>query len=331
MLIAGDIGGTKAALALYDLQSGARQPVHQRIYHSAEHAGLAEIVLDFMATIDQSVKSACFAVAAPVIAGVARFTNLPWVADEASLCRDLGLQRVTLLNDLQAFAYAVPHLQADELHVLNAGIAVPHGPIGVIAPGTGLGEGFLVWAGDRYLACASEGGHADFAPADDHQAAMLAYLQQRHAHVSYEMVCSGLGLPNIYAFLRDAGDHPEPAEFAAALAAADDRTPLILRAALQPGPAHMMCAVALDIFIACLGAEAGNLALKVLATGGIYIGGGIPPRILPQLDDGRLLHAFTAKGRYHAMLKNIPLKIVISPAGLLGAALYGFDDWRRGR
>jgi len=328
MLIAGDIGGTKASLALYDLQNGARHPIHQRTYHSADHAGLAEIVRDFLTTTDQPVKVGCFAVAAPVIAGLARFTNLPWVVDEASLCRDLGLERVTLLNDLQALAYAVPHLRDDDVHVLNAGIAVPRGPIGVIAPGTGLGEAFLVWAGDRYLACASEGGHPDFSPANDTQAAMLAYLQQRHAHVSYEMVCSGLGLPNIYGFLRDGGDHTEPPEFAAELAAADDRTPLILQAALQPGPAHRLCAVALDIFIACLGAEAGNLALKVLATGGIYFGGGIPPRILPQLDDGRLLSAFTAKGRYHDMLQNIPLKIVTSSAGLLGAALYGLDDLR---
>jgi glucokinase len=199
----------------------------------------------------------------------------------------------------------------------------------VIAPGTGLGEAFLVWDGGQYIACSSEGGHADFGPADATQAELWSYLFKRYGHVAYERICSGNGIPNIYDFLRDTGRLAETPELAASLAAAHDRTPLIVRAALQD-PADALCSAVLDIFIACLGAEAGNLALKVVATGGVYLGGGIPPRILPRLDKGPFMQAFLAKGRLGELLAGIPVHIITNQAALLGAAQYGLDRLRAG-
>jgi len=283
----------------------------------------------FMQTLPHPIEAACFDVAGPVIAGQARLTNLPWIVDEAALRETLGLRRVTLLNDLTATAYAIPHLLPAELHTINAGVAERQGTIAVIAPGTGLGEAFLVWNGTSYLACPSEGGHADFAPGDAVQAALWDYLLPRHGHVSYELVCSGIGLPGIYDFLRDTGRAPAEAGLEAALAEAGDRTPLIVRAAMAR-PASAICAAALDIFIAVLGAEAGNLALKMLATGGVYVAGGIAPRILERLDDGRLRQAFTAKGRMAPMLGRIPLHVVTTQAALLGVAQFGLDALRDG-
>jgi len=282
-------------------------------------------VKEFMAKLDRPVEAACFDVAGPVIDGRARLTNLPWVIEEQSLQRSLGLKQVVLLNDLKAVAYAVPHLLAEDLHTINPGKPEEHGPIAVIAPGTGLGEAFLVWDGKRYIACSSEGGHADFAPTDETQAALWAYLFKRYGHVAYERICSGSGLPNIYDFLRDSGRLAEQPAFAAKLAAAPDRTPLIVQAALED-PTNTLCAAVLDIFIAALGAEAGNLALKVVATGGVYLGGGIPPRILPQLDAGRFMQMFAGKGRFESLLNDIPVKVITNQAALLGAALYGLDQ-----
>jgi glucokinase len=325
MLIAGDIGGTKTLLALFTREAGPRNPVARAEFVSADYPSLDAIVRSFMLQTKRPVEFACFDVAGPVIGGRAHLTNLPWVLDEGAMQQTLGLQRVTLLNDLKAVALAIPHLRPDDVHVINPGRAETHGPIGVIAPGTGLGEAFLTWHDGAYAAGSSEGGHADFAPANERQAALWQYLFRRYGHVAYERVVSGSGLPNIYDFLRDTGHAPEQPDFAAALAAAADRTPLIVAAALQPQP-DALCAAALEIFIDALGAEAGNLALKVLATGGIYLGGGIPPRILPQLGDGRFIRAFVSKGRFAELLGRIPVKVITSQAALLGAALYGLEQ-----
>jgi len=324
MLIAGDIGGTKTLLALYDPDAGARKPVAQAEFRSANYASLDDIVREFVGQTRHPVEAACFDVAGPVIDGGARLTNLPWVLDEGLMQQALGLKRVILLNDLAAVAYAVPHLLTEDVHTINEGSADPHGAIAVIAPGTGLGEAFLVWDGAKHIACASEGGHADFAPADEIQQALLRYLFGRYGHVAYERVCSGSGLPNIYDFLRDSGHAPESPAFAAMLAAAPDRTPIIVNTALQD-PSNALCAATLDLFVSILGAAAGNLALKVLATGGVYLGGGIPPRMLPHLDNGRLMQAFVSKGRFAGMLKKVPVKVITTQAALLGAALYGLD------
>ncbi len=329
MLIAGDIGGTKTLLALYDERGGARRPIAQLEFHSADYPALDDVVRAFVAQVQQPVEAACFDVAGPVIGGHARLTNLPWVMEEAALQTALGLKRVILLNDLKAVAYAVPHLLPEDLHTVNAGKAEVHGPMAVIAPGTGLGEAFLIWDGTAYMASSSEGGHSDFAPTDETQAALWSYLAKRYGHVAYERVCSGSGLPNIYDFFRDTGRLPEQPGFADTLAAAPDRTPVIMQAALQD-PANTLCAAVLDVFLSCMGAEAGNLALKVVATGGVYLGGGIPPRITTQLDDGRFMRAFVNKGRFNGLLGDIPVHIITNQAALLGAALYGLDQLRIG-
>ncbi len=324
MLIAGDIGGTKTLLALYVPEAGPRKPVAQAEFHSADYPSLDDVVRAFVAQVNLPVEAACFDVAGPVISGRARLTNLPWVLDEGMMQQSLGLKRVTLLNDLKAVAYAIPHLGPDDVHTINDGRADPHGPLAVIAPGTGLGEAFLIWNGNEYVACSSEGGHADFAPTNETQAALWQHVFHRYGHVAYERVCSGSGLPNIYDFLRDSGHAPEPPEFAAALASAPDPTPVIVQAALED-PANALCAATLDLFVSILGAEAGNLALKVLATGGLYLGGGIPPRIGSRLDDGRFMQAFVSKGRFTDLLAKIPVKLITTQAALLGAALYGLD------
>jgi glucokinase len=325
MLLAGDIGGTKTLLGLYKLESGARQPMAQAEFPSAKYPGLEQMVREFLRQINQTAQYACFDVAGPVIGGRAHLTNLPWSLEEETLREDLGLKGVVLLNDLKAIAYAVPHLQPVDLYTLNPGKPNPHGAIAVIAPGTGLGEAFLVWSGTEYIACSSEGGHADFAPTDETQAELWRHVSKKFGHVSYERVCSGQGLPNIYDFLRDTEYAQEPPGFAAKLAAAPDRTPLIVQAALDDPAANPLCAATLQIFVSILGTEAGNLALKVLATGGVYLAGGIPKRFLPQLEDGRFMRAFVSKGRFNDLLRDMPVHVVISRVALMGAAQYGLD------
>lgn len=328
MLIAGDIGGTKTLLALYTPETGARAPVVEKEYRSAAYADLRDMVREFLAETGRSAEIACFDVAGPVVAGRARLTNLPWVLDEEGLRSDLGLRRVMLLNDLKAIAYAVPRLRPDELHVLNPGRPEPHGPLAVIAPGTGLGEAFLIWNGSEYIACSSEGGHADFAPGDARQAELWRYLSKRYGHVAYERVCSGSGIPNIYDFLRDAGHAAEAPGFAARLAAATDRTPLIVEAGMTEPDGNPLCAAALDIFVSVLGAEAGNMALKVMATGGVYVAGGMPLRVLDRLGEGRFMRPFAGKGRLAPVLEAMPVNVVLARAALIGAALYGLDRFR---
>ncbi|MFW6112966.1 MAG: glucokinase [Thermodesulfobacteriota bacterium] len=324
MLLGGDIGGTKTLLGLYKPDRGARQPLAQTEFKSGDYSGLEEMVRDFLRQTDETPDYACFDVAGPVIGGRARLTNLPWLLEEEALARGLGLKKVVLLNDLKAIAYAVPHLQSEELHTLNTGQPDPEGAIAVVAPGTGLGEAFLIRSGTEQVACSSEGGHASFAPADNIQADLWRHVAQKFGHVSYERVCSGQGLPNIYDFLRDMNYAPEPPEFAAELAAAADPTPLIVQAALDDPAANPLCTKTMEIFVDILGAEAGNLALKVLATGGVYLAGGIPRRILPLLTGGRFLQALVNKGRFADLLGNIPVQVVLSRAALLGAVLYGF-------
>jgi glucokinase len=330
MLLAGDIGGTKTLLGLYDPGRGARQPITEKEFRSGNYPGLEGIVCEFLQQAGQTPEYACFAVAGPVVRGQASLTNLPWSLEEEALARTLGLRRATLLNDLKAIAYAVPRLEPGEVHTIHDGNPVPQGALAVIAPGTGLGEAYLVWSGAEYLACSSEGGHTDFGPADEMQVELWRYAAKQYGHVSYERVCSGLGIPVIYDFLRDKGYAPEPPEFAARLASASDRTPLITRAALEDPAANPLSAAALHMFVTILAAEAGNLALMVLATGGVYLAGGIPRRILPLLEDSRFMKAFVNKGRLSDLMKDIPVRVVISRAALLGAVLYGFDHFGLG-
>jgi glucokinase len=325
MLIAGDIGGTKTRLALVSPEAGPRKFVALQEFHSGDFDGLQPIVAAFLASTEASATSACFDVAGPVIDGRAHLTNLPWSVEEGELCRGLGLQRVTLLNDLAAIAHGVPHLLPEEYVEINAGQPVEKTPIAVLAPGTGLGEAFLVWDGSKYIACASEGGHADFAPSNAHQAALWDFLHARFGHVAWERVCAGSGLPNVYDYVRSRDPAAEPPAFAAALLAAPDRTPPIMEAALHDAARNPLAAETLRTVIEVWGAEAGNLALKVLATGGVYLGGGMPPRVVPQLQDGGFMQAFTDKGRFADLLRAVPVRVIMINAALLGAAIYGLE------
>ena len=325
MLLAGDIGGTKTDLALFSPEGGPRLPLAQREYRSSGYPSLSAMVGAFLAQVTLPVDRACFAVAGPVIGGTAKVTNLPWILDEAALARELNLSGVHLVNDLEALARAIPVLQPADLHVLNEGEPVAGGARAVIAPGTGLGEAFLTWDGSRFFAHASEGGHADFAPTDDCQVGLLQYLLRRYDHVSYEHVCSGIGIPNLYNYLRDSGYAPESLEMAHGLPRGGDPPQLIAEAALHPSAPDALCVATLNLFLAILGAESGNLALKVLATGGIYLGGGIPTHIVPALGNGRFMAAFTRKGRFAELLQHVPVQVIVRPATLIGAASYGLE------
>jgi len=221
----------------------------------------------------------------------------------------------------------VPHLSPDELETLNPGDPVEHGPLAVIAPGTGLGQAYLVWTGNSYKAVGSEGGHTDFGPRNELGAEMLRFLQNRIGHISYESVCSGIGIPNIYAFLKESGYAVEPEWLAEELASTEDPTPVISNAAYKRQDPPALCKKTMEIFVSILGAEGGNLALKILSTGGLYLGGGIPPRILPALKSAAFMDAFTKKGRMSHLVERIPVYVILNPkVALLGAAYHGLEQ-----
>jgi glucokinase len=249
MLLAGDIGGTKTNLAVFSPEAGPRAPLAEATFPSGRYPSLEALVREFLARVDLPVERASFGVAGPVVARQATITNLPWVMDEAYLQKALNLSAVRLLNDLAAIAHAVPFMEPDDLYTLNEGQPVPGGNLAIVAPGTGLGEAFLTWDGSRYQPHASEGGHADFAPTTPSEVELLRYLQDRFEHVSYERVCSGRGLPNIYAYLRDSGYAEEPSWLAEQLAAADDPTPVIVNTALNDTRPCELCIETLNTFV----------------------------------------------------------------------------------
>ncbi len=328
-LIAGDIGGTKTILALYSTDKGPREPVRRASFPSAAYAGLEDIVGEFLAGVQEKILGAAFGVAGPVIDGSARITNLPWTISSVSIGSMLGTGKVFLLNDLQAVALGIPQLTKSDLHTLNTGEPDPSGPKAVIAPGTGLGEAYLTWDGLHYRAHASEGGHADFAPRNARETGLLAYLMERFYHVSYERVCSGSGIPNIYSFLRDVCSLEEPTWLAERLAKAPDPTIAIRETAQDPDHSCDLCRQTMRMFVDILGAETGNLALKLLPTGGIYLAGGLPPRILSMLEDGAFLDAARAKGRLSTMVHRMPVHVILNTdVGLIGAAGYGLENIR---
>lgn len=327
MLLAGDIGGTKTTLALFADADALAMPVVEATFASTHYASLDAIIHEFLRQHPLPVSRVALGVAGPIMGDTAYITNLHWQVNRRQLADQLNGVTVYLLNDLAAIANALPILPPADLHPINPGQAIAGGTIAVIAPGTGLGEAFLVWEGERYRACSSEGGHADFAPTNDWEMDLWRYLRAGLGfdHISYEAVCSGLGIPNIYKYVQVSGYAEEPAWLAQALAATQDPTPVIVNAALDEARPCEICTATLDTFVGILGAEAGNLALKVLATGGVYLGGGIPPRILSKLTTGRFMAAFCNKGRFTDILRTVPVFVIGNPkAGLLGAAYYGF-------
>lgn len=320
MLLAGDIGGTKTNLAIYS-SDGGLSPRSQAAFRSTDYASLQAIVSDFLADTGMSVDRAVLGVPGPVVDGQSSITNLPWVVGEAVLQQALGLKEVKLINDLEATAYGVPHLPPADLFVLND--APPQsGTKVVIAPGTGLGEAILFFQDGQYHVIPSEGGHTDFGPKNLFEIRLLRYLMGRFGHVSYERICSGKGLPNIYAYFKKQRFAEELPEMAKALRKAADPTPIIVQKAMA-GECELSIAT-LNTFVSILGAEAGNLALKVMATGGVYLGGGIPPKILTKLKDGTFLASFVNKGRFADTLARIPVYVILNDeTALLGAACYG--------
>jgi len=324
----GDIGGTKTILAIFSSKIGPNKPLVEASFPSAHYESLEAIVGEFLSSANLPIDRACFGIAGPIFAGKARVTNLTWIVDETRLKTTFNWVSVKLLNDLESVAYAVPILEPGDIYTLSAGVPMQGGNIAVLAPGTGLGEAFLTYTDGRYHAHASEGSHVSFAPVGQLQVGLLNYLkQQGFSHVSFERVCSGgLGVPHLYAYLKSIAYSPEPAWLAEKLAESDDPTPIIFGAAQDAVEPCELCVGVLKLFVAILGAEAGNLALKVLSTGGIYLGGGISPRILTSLQEPSFLEAMRSKGRFREMLTNMPVHVILNAkAGLLGAAAYGLS------
>jgi glucokinase len=327
LLLAGDIGATNTRIALFDPKGNLRKPTRIKNYAGAEYLGLVEVLRDYLEGVDRPVVAACFGAAGPVVEGRVKLTNINWVVDSKELRKEFDLQDVWLINDLKAIANAVPLLKPKEVKVLNKGIPEKHGTIAVIAPGTGLGVGFLTWAGDRYRAYATEGGHSDFAPVNDLQDELLRFLRKKLQQVAVEHVGAGVGIPNIYEFLKVSGRTQEPEWLAAELSNSMDSTRTIVDNAMSSKPGSEICQQTMEIFVTVLAGEAGSLALQLGATGGVYIGGGIPPRILPVFEQYQFMKTFLFKIGYEAYLERFPVKIILHPEpGLLGAADYGIQQ-----
>jgi glucokinase len=327
MILAGDIGGTKTVLALFEQSGDALESVRESTFPSRAHASFEEILKAFLdASPGDHPEAACFGVAGAVMDGRVQTTNLPWTLEESALAATIGGGKATLLNDLEAAAYGTLHLSLAEKHVLNPGTSRrKRGNIAVIAAGTGLGEAILFFDGQKYQPIASEGGHADFAPQSDVEVELHKYLRAKfHGHVSYERVLSGPGFFNVYSFFKDSGHAPEPAWLAERIKAGDSSA-VVSEVGLAGQDAN--CEATLDLFARIYGAEAGNLALKALAVGGVFVAGGIAPKILPALTkDDAFLKGFFAKGRFEGLMKNLHFSIALNPrAPLIGAAYYALQ------
>lgn len=322
MILAGDIGGTKSRLAAFETDGNRLNCVVEKIYPSKEHAGLNEIVADFVKTEGIPAQSACFGVAGPVQAGRSKISNLPWIIDSRELAAQLRLSSVGLINDLEAFAYGIDFLDSKDYVTLRDGATDATGNMTVVSAGSGLGEAGLYWDGFRHHPFACEGGHTEFAPKNDVEVDLLKFLMQKfgHQHVSYERILSGPGVQNVYEFLRDTGLEEEPNWLKQELAASSDVSASISQFALaKKAP---ICDRTLSIFVSVFGSEAGNCALKYMATGGVFIAG-IAGKIVPKMQEKYFMESFLDKGRMQALLETVPVKIVLNEdTGLFGAARF---------
>lgn len=319
VILAGDVGGTKTHLGIFRVDGQTLTPIRDELYRTRDFKGLADACLDFLARGGEKIDRACFGVPGPVIESQAHATNVPWEMREDALKESLNGIRVRLINDLGATAYGVIHLDSSQVRVLQRGQYQLHcADIAVLAAGTGLGEAALVHEDGRYYAVASEGGHCDFAPRNEEQVELWKFLHHEFGHVSVERVLSGPGLVNIYRFVRAKSPDSEP-DWLRAMMQSRDAGEAVSEAALERRDPE--CVHAMEIFVDIYGAEAGNLALKVLALGGVYLGGGIAPKILPALTDGRFIRAFNDKGRLGEILGRIEVRVSLNQsAALIGAA-----------
>ncbi len=320
--LVGDVGATKTDLALFPAAKGTREYAIKERLGTGEYGSLEKLVASFLKKHRLKIEKAVFAVAGPVLDDrvTPASTILPWGVSRADLVKKLGIPSIVLINDLEAVARAVPLLKHADLHTINRGKKSRKGTLAVIAPGTGLGEAFLVWDGGQYIPCRSEGSQVDFAPRTDFEIELLKRVRKKQGHVSYELICSGLGIPLIYDCLKGKPGLKEPTWLSASLKGAVDRTPPIIDAAMDK---ERKCSIAQETikrFVAILGAEAGNLVLKTMATGGIYLAGGISPRIVPYLDSKTFLGAFGDKGIMTEMMPRVPVHIITNPdAAIVGA------------
>ena len=318
MILAGDVGGTSTRLGFFTIEDRRLNLVLEKDYPSRQHKSLVEIVVEFVSHHRVAIEYACFGVAGPVQHGRVETPNLPWVVDQETIARELRIDSGWLINDLLANTYGIRALEDKDFVVLNAGSSNPIGNAAVISAGTGLGEAGSYWDGSRYHPFACEGGHSDFAPRSELEIDLLKYLIEKFGHASWERVVSGPGLHNIFDFLRDTGRSEAPAWLTDEMREKDPSA-VISQAALE-GKSEL-CVHALDMFISCFGAEAGNLALKFLATGGVFVGGGIAPKIIQKLSEKTFVDAFTDKGRFKHVLESIPVRVILNDkTALLGAA-----------
>lgn len=320
MILAGDIGGTNTRLGLFEERNGRLSALASSTYPSKEHDSLDEIVATFVAEHGHAVAGACFAIAGPVHEGRVATTNLAWLVDAGHLAGQLGLRRIGLINDLEAIGYGLAQLGPEDLVTLNQGRAGAVGNRAIIAAGTGLGQAGCYWDGREHRPYACEGGHADFAPRNELEVELLRYLFAKFERVSYERVLSGSGLFELYQFLHHTGRGEEDPSLTEVLYQQAHPAPIV-RAALDGRSGR--CSQALDLFVSLYGAEAGNLALKAMARGGLFVGGGIAPRIIERLKQPTFTEAFTAKGRMKALLEGMPVHVIVNDkVGLLGAGRY---------
>ncbi|HET7209772.1 MAG TPA: glucokinase [Terriglobales bacterium] len=318
MILAGDIGGTHARLAFFHANNGTLRLVTEAAYPSREYPGLEQIVSKFVAKEDEPVDAACFGIAGPVFNGRAQVSNLPWTVETARLAEELKLPLTFLINDLEASAWGIGALDVGDLYTLNTGAVSAVGNQAVIAAGTGLGQAGRFWDGRRHQVFACEGGHTDFGPRNELEIELFCYLAAKFGRVSYERVVSGPGLVNVYHFLRDTGRGDEPDWLKQSLASGDPGA-VISKAALEGK--SPLCEQTVEIFVSLYGAEAGNLALKMLSSGGVFLTGGIAPKILPKLGGPCFMNSFLDKGRMRPLLEAMPVYVVMNEnAGLLGAA-----------
>lgn len=325
MILAGDVGGTKTNIGLFEVVEGVPRLLRAERFRSAEYPGLAALLTAFLAP-DPGVRIevACFGVPGVVLENRASTVNLTWEIDGALVAKATGLPRLLLINDLVATAEGIPLLREDETVILQAGMPDVPGHAGnraLIAAGTGLGMSLLPRIGDQWVPVPSEGGHADFAPRNEEEIGLLRYLRERFGRVSVERVLSGPGLFNIYSYLRDTRQAPETPLVREALGRGEDPARVIGQAGIAADPRCSLCSQALGIFAAIYGAVAGNLVLTGTATGGLWIGGGIAPKILPRLTDGLFMQTFVAKGRFVPFLERVPVRVILNDrTAMLGAA-----------